>query len=425
MTAIRCGRRSLRLTLTLTWLFFTVRLSETFTFILPTVPTRPDFRIRSAQTDENQNVQRYRNRAALAESILKEKMKEMKLLQGKVEVLQDVVKKLQSSKQKVVEHASVHETELTSQWKEEETRRKQADAQIKQLKLELNHTHTELMIQATQHIELMDNLKKEHSKDRRAWKDHERQFRERNQAVQNKIRALQKEVLDIDQSLETTQGELMRVQQTLASREEELRTLAITEGRKRKALEEKLEAALVENKMLQNKLDDYLVSEEVRRESIDIACAAVRAAEKRETRLREELETLREKLDRLEAQSRMSDIVSGASGRYEDNQNECMSQELEMEGRETEDGQYRYREEYDAKRSAPRWKSVASLRPMPNRVEAELSKEQQSEASGTTSDCIGLLDDSGVNQESSKRQRGLWRRLRLPHLWFSTRQMNK
>jgi hypothetical protein len=423
MTALRYGRRSLRLTLALIWLYFILLQSDTFAFILPNAPSyRLDSRIRSTEAEENQNVQRYRNRAALTESILKEKMQEMKLIRSKVEVLQDVVKKLQSSKEKVAEHASVREMELTSRWKDEETKRIQADLQIKQLKLELNRTRTELMTQATRHTELMDNLTKEHGKARRAWKDEERQFRERDQVVQNKIRALQKEVLDIDQSLETTQGELMRMQQILASREDELRTLAINEGRKYKALEEKLEAALVENKSLQSKLDDYLASEEARRESIDIACAAVRAAEKREATLREELDTLRERFDDwLDAQSGMSDIVSGTSGRYDQKQKEAISQELEMEGRETEEGRHRYRKQYEVKQSAERWKSEAPLRSVPKRDEAELSKPQQSETLGSTTDCSGPLDDSGVTRESSKGQRGIWRWLRSPRLWFSTR----
>lgn len=355
-------------------------------------------------------------------------MQEMKLLRSKVEVLQDVVKKLQSNKEKVAEHASVREMELTSRWKDEETKRIQADLQMKQLKLELNRTRTEIMMQATRHTELMDNLKKDHSKDRRAWKDEERQFRERDQVVQNKIRALQKEVLDIDQSLETTQGELMRVQQRLASREDELRTLAINEGRKRQALEEKLEVALVENKSLQRKLDGQLASEEARRESIAIASAAVRAAEKREAKLREELETLREQIDRLEAQNGMSGIVSGTGGRYDQKQKEGIPQELEMEQRETEEGWHRDQKEYEEKQSAERWKSEAPLRSMPIREEAELlessyhSKPQQSETLGATIDCIGPLDDSGVTRESSKGQRGFWKRLRSPRLWFSTKQ---
>jgi chromosome segregation ATPase len=386
-------------------------ISESFAFIVPTAPSYgPHSRIRLTDKDEHQDVQRYRNRAALTESVLKEKMQEMKLLRSKVQILQDVVKKLQSGKEQAAESASVQEEQLTLQWKQEETKRIKADLQIEQLKSELNLTRSELKTQATRHNELMDNLKKDHGRDRRAWKDEERQFLERDQVVQNKIRALQKEVLDIDESLETTQGELMRVQQRLASREDELRSLASTERGKREALEEKLEEALVENKNLHSKLEGQLASEEVRRESIDIASAAVRAAEKREAKLREELETLREQLVRLEARK------------------EDMSQEREMERRTNENGRQREGKDFEEKQSADWEMSKSPLRSMPLIEEAEVvetfsdSNAETGETVYATADRSETLNDSNETRDSSKPQGGRWRRLRSPRSWFSTRR---
>jgi chromosome segregation ATPase len=287
--------------------------------------------MRLTEADENQNVQRYRNRAALTESVLTQKIQEMELLQSKVAVLQDVVKRLQSGKERAAESESVREAVLALQWEQaEETKRMQAELQIEQLTLELNCTRAEIKTQATRHAEVVDTLQKDHGRDRRAWKDEERHFRERDQVVQNKIRALQKEVLDMDQSLETTQEELMRVQQRLASREDELRTLETGERRKRKALEEKLEATLVENEELHSKLEDQLASEEARRESIDIASAAVRAADMRESKLRQELETLRDQLIQLETQK--EDISQAREMKRKINENVHQREGKDVEG---------------------------------------------------------------------------------------------
>jgi chromosome segregation ATPase len=257
---------------------------------------------------------------------------------------------------------------------------------------------------------VVDTLQKDHGRDRRAWKDEERHFRERDQVVQNKIRALQKEVLDMDQSLETTQEELMRVQQRLASREDELRTLETGERRKRKALEEKLEATLVENEELHSRLEDQLASEVARRESIDIASAAVRAADMREAKLRQELETLRDQLIQLEAQK------------------EDISQAREIKRNINENVHQREGKDLEGKQSADRRKSEAPLQAMPEIEEAEFvytesgNKAETSATVHATADRSETLNDSDEMLESFKRQGGRWRWLRSPRSWFSRRR---
>ena len=424
MASCRCGRLSLRLRLALVWLSWVSLLLTTSGFTCPIFAAKhqPSL-LRSSESEESHEVDRYRNRAALTESVLKEKVQEMKLLRGKVDILQDVVKKLQASQKESTLSASLQEKELTSQWREEETRRIEADLQIKHLKSELNKTRVELNMQSSRHAELVDKLKKDYNKDRQAWREEKTEFREREKVVQDKIRALQDEVLDMDQSLETTQGELMRVQRRLATREDELRSLVKDEERKRKVVEEKLEAALAEKNSLRTKLESYLVSEEERQESIDIASAAVRAAEKREASLREELAVLREQLQNLEANSSKSDMTMQSGDGNVERAIQKLTQELDSERTKREADLANNRQWFEEQLAAQEEKYEAQLRLLQSNATLTGSKN----ATQTGSNDTTLTDSKNasvavdVPLASSKKRGGFWRRVRSPRSWLSRR----
>ena len=415
MTNVRCRQRH-RLPIVLkhiwTCLYFTVILPESATFMIPVASRPRSSRLQASTGTTNEEVERYRNRAALTESVLKEKMQEMKLLRNKVEVLQDVVKKLQKRQQNAT---SLKQEELISQWRQEETKRIEAELQIKRLQTELNHTKSELNKQATQHSEIIQELKKEHGRDRQAWKEQEREFRDRGRVVQDKIRALQKEVLDIDQSLEMTQGELMRVQKILASREDELRTLSSEEDRKRKVLEEKLETILREKNSLQCKFDELAAGEEERKESVAIASAAVRAAEKREAKLRQELETLQQKLDQLEA--KYEEVAADSNDQQKVKE---LLQELDMERKKHADDRKRDRQEFEKKLDAQRETFEAELRLVRTSTAAEASQidilgneDEMYRNTQASQNSTAATSGTAVFQKSTKKgKRGIWRRLR-------------
>jgi len=399
-TNARHSRRYLRLLFTIISTFSIVLVPKSVAFVLPVAPLRNIHSQVQASTSETneQEVERYRNRAALTESVLKEKMQEMALLKNKVEVLQDVVKKLQSSQQNP---APFQQEELTSKWRAEETKRIEAEVEIKQLQSQLNRTKSELTLQAAQYSESIQKLKEKHAQDRQEWKQQANDVQQEANMLQDKIRALQKEVLDMDQCLETTQGELISVQKRLASREDQLRTLSNEQQRKRRALEENLEMALQHKDILQSKLDDQAAAEEERRESIEIASAAVRAAEKREASLRQEVETLQLKLGQLE-------IKQGNDSNEQQREQELL-QELETQRRKNTQDRTRYRRDYEKKLEAQRETYEAELRLLRRNTTTHVIQIKEDDSF--------LTDEANQKNEtaaskSRKGRRRIWRRVR-------------
>ena len=83
------------------------------------------------------------------------------------------------------------------------------------------------------------------------WTERTREAQKQSQVLQDKIRALQREVLDMDQSLETTQAELITAQKRLATRENELRSVSEVHERNIQALEEKLKKVRLDKESLE------------------------------------------------------------------------------------------------------------------------------------------------------------------------------
>lgn len=399
-----------------TFIFSVFLLSETVSFVIFTPSSPRSHRFLSSSlkaTSNEQEVERYRNRAALTESVLKEKMHEMKILKGKLEILQVVVKKLQQNSTAIQQPAD-NTTITTEKWRAEETKRIQAELEIKQLQSQLNQTKFELDRQASQHEEAIKEFKQQNVDDRRQEEQQLRKAREKEQLLENKIRALQKEVLDIDQSLETTQGELMNVQKRLALREDELRQLSSEQERKNKLLKEQLKAALRKKDELQRKVDEQTANEHERQESIEIASAAVRAAEMREASLRQQVESLHRQLESQQAKK-------------DDERVQELLHELDLERIKASKDRERYRKEYDAKLEAQRETYEAELRlfrggrTSPNVIESVASDSsgtndltQAVQANQKNEITTGETSNAGSRDEAPKKKarRGVWGRLR-------------
>ncbi len=364
---------SLSLRVITTCVFFIVVLPEHIAFVIPATSKPVSFRRYTSSKNANE---------------------QMKLLQNKLDILQDVVKKVQSTNQNLTSALVQQEEELTSKLRAEEQKRIEADAYIKRLQLELNQTQSELVLQASQYTKSMEKLEEKYAQDCEEWKERTRQAQKQSQVLQDKIRALQREVLDMDQSLETTQAELITAQKRWATRENELRSVSEVHERNIQALEEKLKKLRLEKDSLEKGLDAQNTSEEERRESIEIASAAVRAAEKREEGLRMELESLQKKVVQLEAKQNASD------------QKRVKEQlkELEAERIKYSQERERYRQEYEKKLDAQRETYEAELRLF--RVNNTMDE------AATKIDTSSAASDGLPQASSTTGRRRIWKRLR-------------
>ena len=230
----------------------------------------------TTRDQEFYDVERFRNRAELMQSILKEKVQEVKLLRNKMLVLQDVVGRLQTQAR----------GELEKQAKAQEEKNSEI---LDGLQKEFNTTKRLLEEQAQQQAMVIQTLQAELAKQNLDATEKVETARQENDKLGNQIKALQKEVLDMDQTLEFTQGKLQLVQKQLEARETDFRLLQDKENRKLLALEVKIKRS---EKELQSALRNSTRAEALRQESVEIATAAVLAAEKREQELKSELEGL-------------------------------------------------------------------------------------------------------------------------------------
>ena len=246
---------------------------------------------------EDYNVERYQNRAALTEILLKEKVQEVKLLKGKVSILQDVVKKLQLSQKNSSDTLSSTNTEWKEQLQNQEQQRDTLMKQVEILQKELAKTKNDMETQAQEQSTLVQQLKSNLVKLRR---DHQQQLSQQQQELsqlnQNKMKALQQEVLDLDQLLETTQSELKKINRQLAHRDDNIRNIQRDDERKQELFQRTLNDMLI---LKEAAIENMTMAEAQRAESIEIASAAVHAAEKRELAVRKELDELKAKYEVL------------------------------------------------------------------------------------------------------------------------------
>eukprot|EP00545_Synedropsis_sp_CCMP1620_P007295 CAMPEP_0119025376 /NCGR_PEP_ID=MMETSP1176-20130426/33634_1 /TAXON_ID=265551 /ORGANISM="Synedropsis recta cf, Strain CCMP1620" /LENGTH=410 /DNA_ID=CAMNT_0006980907 /DNA_START=1 /DNA_END=1233 /DNA_ORIENTATION=- len=240
-----------------------------------------------SREQSEEDVERYRNRATLTQSILKEKVDEVKLLKNKILLMQDVVTRLKTESKR-------------------ELGRKLGDQEVKHggvleaLQSALESTKSLLEVQTQQHAQVVKDLQADISKQEYASAQNDEQESRAKKKIDNQIKALQKEVLDMDEDFETTQGELQKVQRRLVAREDEIRSKEVSAERKRKSLEKKVKELEAEQ---QSALSDSTSAEELRQESLEIANASVQAAAKREELLKRELDDLKESVTTLKEEN--------------------------------------------------------------------------------------------------------------------------
>jgi DNA repair exonuclease SbcCD ATPase subunit len=254
----------------------------------------------SVNTDVQHEIQRFRNRAALAEHVLKEKMSDLKLLKKKLVVLQDVVQRLQRSHRGErtfwEQQIQRNSTQWRAKWEDEEQKRLEVEISLRNLQDDLNRTRHELEAQRNNFETSLTQLQDSYDRDRKQWQREKRLQQEHEKTVQLEIAALQKEVLDMDQSLEHAQNELAKIQQGHKMRVIELEQVLQEELRKNKELQRQLDDALSEKQKIILEMKQLSASVN---ESVLIASSSVQAAEKRELTMQLHVETLQQQIETL------------------------------------------------------------------------------------------------------------------------------
>jgi DNA repair exonuclease SbcCD ATPase subunit len=246
---------------------------------------------------ESYDLQRYRNRAALAERVLREKVGEGELLRGKLGILQHVVKQLQAG---AVQGAAAQNETIVQLESEQQRLGKEWRQSIAVQTREWNQTRAALEAQTRQYQDDLTKLQEQY-RVQKSDGERERQLQQdKDRKVQNRVQALRKEVLDMDQALETTQQELMTTQNTSKLQEQEMRAALVKEEKRVGRLREELEAAETSRKEalkeLQNQTQDW-------EESTEIAKAAVAAAARREAFLSQDLQELKTNYTRVQIEN--------------------------------------------------------------------------------------------------------------------------
>lgn len=339
---------------------------------------------------EDYDIERYRNRSALTESVLKEKVQEVRLLKLKVDILQNVVKTMQATQKHASGIAASTETELMAKLQAQEHQRDVLMKEMVSLQQELIKAKSDIETQAQQHITLVQQLKSNFDKQRR---DHQQQLSQQQQELsqlnQNKIKALQQEVFDLDQSLEKTQSEFKKLNRQLADREDDLRNIQRLNERKKEDFQQRLNETIMEK---ENAIKNQTLTEASRVESLEIASAAVNAAEKRELALQKQLNDLQAKYDTLLNQKNtVADVPNVDDGvlqrKVEDLQARLQSERVLGASRQKLD-QERFEAMLDAERA---------------KYEAKLKKLQMQD--------IKRVGDTPVTNDRIGR---LWSRIRSP-----------
>jgi DNA repair exonuclease SbcCD ATPase subunit len=275
----------------------------------------------SASTPESYDLQRYRNRAALAERVLREKVAEGELLRGKLAVLQQVVKQLQAG---TVRGAAAHNETIVQLESEQQRLATEWQQTVAVQRKEWNQTRAALELQTVQYQDDLTKLQEQYRDEKIVWERKLQLQQDKDRKVENRVQALRREVLDMDQALETTQEELMTAQNTFKLQEEEMRAALVKEQKRVGRLQEELRAAEDTRseslEKLQNQTQDW-------EESTEIAKAAVAAAARREallvqdlqvlntnyTRVQTENDDLKKQMDELALLQRGSPPVSGGT----------------------------------------------------------------------------------------------------------------
>ena len=214
----------------------------------------------TATTILSNELERYKNRALLTELLLKEKVSQLDVLQSKLYILQNVTLKLASQTQN-----------LTRSFENETITRQQTQAELERI--------MENFAKTTQSLETELKL---------IQRDKETAVTKVKQTSDATIQALRSEVIDLDQTLEETHSKLLKLEkQTNRDRQD----FELTERTLRQQI-----ARLQQD--VQIAREDSSAKQEFD-EQIQIAVASVKAAEKREQTLCEDMAKLQARYERL------------------------------------------------------------------------------------------------------------------------------
>jgi hypothetical protein len=251
----------------------------------------------AAATAESYDLQRYRNRAALAERVLREKVAEGELLRGKLAVLQQVVKQLQAG---TVRGAAEFNETIVQLESEQQRLSKEWQQTVAVQRREWNQTRAALELQTVQYQGDLTKLQEQYREEKSVWERELQLQQGKDRKVENRVQALRREVLDMDQALETTQQELMTAQNSSKLQEEEMRAALVKEQKRVERLREELQAAEDTRsealEKLQNQTQDW-------EESTEIAKAAVAAAARREALLVQDLQDFHSNYTRVQTEN--------------------------------------------------------------------------------------------------------------------------
>lgn len=311
--------------------------------------------------EEDKELEIFRNRAELSRMALKEKVQQIVLLNNKIDVLQDVVTRVQKKlKEEFEEELKVkgdeHEQKLSSMKQEyvEAEQRFQAEVAeqrkvIKNLRsdFEVEKRESQRVVVAASKIELK---------------------------LGDQIKALKGEILDMDQALESTQGKAKKLKRLLDDREDKIRDLEASVIKN--DVEEELDLLRGE---LQSALANSELADSERKESLEIATAAVKAAEEREKELSRKVEDLNGEITIMrtrESRTRSEDDIdkSRVSMKKELSrlQQELVNEKMYCVAKmETE------REQFEAKLNAERQLHLVELKKLQSQLQDE--KEPQEE----------------------------------------------
>lgn len=224
------------------------------------------------------DVERFRRRARLTEHVLETKLQDLQLAQAKLKVLQDTASQVKSSKDKD-----------QRQWQSEMA---ELQARLTQSSKEVSASKQQLADEQARFTKQLNNMQNEYDKDRQEWQTLRRQLEKDLEFAKQRPAVLEHRVADLDDALESTEDELRRLRRQLEQQ--------LSIGRELDRMKERLAEAEAARSNAEQELAQRSQSWN---ESLEIASAAVAAAERREQELGRRLEQLEAESDKQRAEN--------------------------------------------------------------------------------------------------------------------------
>jgi len=389
------------------------------------------------------DLRRYQNRAALTEAVLKEKVDELALTERKLTVLEDVVRKLKAKNEKTRQSDVTAAKDLEARYKEEmrlrretiekfEVVRREWDAersefekkignyetQVGEIRRELEEERRERRLNATAEEELLLRQKKEDEAAEAAAA-----------AYETRIKALQNEMLELDELLEKSQQQVSDRERELREERDEYQKQLQTQQSKVATLVRERDDAL--NQLKEEK--QKVVSPAAFEESMEIAKASVAASERRESELRSQVERLAEEnailktnltAFRSELESlkkRKAETLENRQRQYEELLNKTSNmkdiESLEQEVRGLNEQIRALKLSHAAQLRGERKTARDELAEVEREYEerlARLSVSQIKDGEGSNSSSGSARSRTTTRQAVRKSARKLWERLKRP-----------